>query len=243
MTAGRQLFELSEGAWDATVDPLVHLWGFGPKQRSEGIPGQPQIAEALESVGFAQIKIGDRRLEKTRPDVTLDLGSIAKGYGVDQVAALLQNRGFKHFLVEIGGEVYAEGSRKDGAPWRVGINRPLKDAPRDAVYRVVALSGRAMATSGDYRNFIEINGKRYSHVIDPRTGYPVANGVVSATVLADKCTFADGLATALMVMGAEKGIPLVNGLSEVECLLIVVQPDGTLAEFQSDGFGAFAETI
>lgn len=238
MTIGQQLFELSGGAWDATVEPLINLWGFGPDRPAEDIPTENQIKQALTSVGFQQVEINGRSLTKTHPDVTLDLGSIAKGYGVDRIADLLRESGYDNFLVEIGGEVYAAGLRKDLKPWRVGINRPQKDAPRYAIYQVVSLSGRAMATSGDYRNFIERNGQTYSHIIDPRTGYPVANGVVSATVVADNCTFADGLATALMVMGAKKGLQAVNRLRAVECLIIVMKNDGSLVDYSSDGFGA-----
>lgn len=236
MLTGQQIYTLSGGAWDATVDPLVNLWGFGRKKRSGGRPGQGEISQALKTVGFDQIRIQDQVLYKTHPDVTLDLGSIAKGYGVDQIAAVVRDGGFKNFLVEIGGEVFAAGLRVDGTPWRVGVNRPLKDAPGNAVYKVVGLTERAMATSGDYRNFIEIDGKRYSHVIDPRTGFPVSNGVVSASVVAGNCMLADGLATALMVMGPENGLAMIRHLREVECLIIVMSKDGTLVDYFSEGF-------
>jgi thiamine biosynthesis lipoprotein len=237
MRVAAYIYRLSDGAWDGTVDPLVNLWGFGRKDGGGTIPDNQLIYKLLKNVGFDYIKmLDDRYLLKTNPSVTLDLGSIAKGFGVDRIAELIKTQGFKDFLVEIGGEVYAAGFRKDGRPWRVGVNRPQKDAPVDQVYKVVPLSDKAMATSGDYRSFYEINGKRYSHVIDPRTGRPVANGVVSASVIADNCTFADGLATAIMVMGHAKGLALVNRLDGVECLIVVRQADHTLQDYYSRGF-------
>lgn len=237
MQMAQKIFLLSDGAWDGTVKPLVDLWGFGnAKARSEP-PTKQEIEKGLQAVGFSSLQIvDDCCLGKSNPAVSLDLASIAKGYGVDQVAALIKARGVENFLVEIGGEVYAAGHRKDGHPWRVGINTPRPEASARQVYRAVSLSERAMATSGDYRIFFEIDGRRYSHVIDPRNGYPVENGVVSATVLADNCTLADGLATALMVMGPSKGLALVDRLDGVECLIVVMQEDGTLVDHYSEGF-------
>jgi FAD:protein FMN transferase len=137
--------------------------------------------------------------------------------------------------VEIGGEVFAAGLRKDGRPWRVGINRPKKDAPFDQVYKVIPLSDKALATSGDYRIFFEINGQRFSHVLDPRNGYPITNGVVSVSMVADNCTLADGLATAVMVLGPQKGLELVSRLKNVECLIVAQNKEGTLTDYYSMG--------
>jgi thiamine biosynthesis lipoprotein len=236
MTTASRVFELSGGAWDGTVRPLVDLWGFGPS-RPVGEPPDPAKVEALlGEVGFDQIEIRSGALVKRRASVTLDLSSIAKGYGVDQVAALLRREGFSDFLVEIGGEVVGSGRREDGGPWRVGINRPRPEAAPDAVYRVVELGDRALATSGDYRIFFESGGVRYSHVLDPRTGRPVANGVVSVSVLAPDCTFADGLATAVMVMGKDAGLALLERLPSVEGLVVVRTPDGRLEDHATSGF-------
>ncbi|MBU0987308.1 MAG: FAD:protein FMN transferase [Proteobacteria bacterium] len=237
MTVARKIYELTEGAWDGTVRPLVNLWGFYRAKNIPEIPGQAEIQAQLAHVGFNHIEISaDRHLVKHQLKISLDLASIAKGYGVDQVAALIREKGFENFLVEIGGEVFASGFRKDGQPWRVGINRPQKDAPFDQVYKVLSLSGKALATSGDYRNFFEINGKRFSHVLDPRNGYPLTNGVVSVSIVAETCTFADGLATAVMVMGPARGLELVNRLAGVEGLIIVQDSDGRLADYYSQGF-------
>ena len=239
MQMAQKVFTITEGAWDGTVKPLVDLWGFGTEGIKTVPPPPAAIQQRLQAVGFDAIQIlDDRFLVKRKATVNLDLASIAKGYGVDQIAALLRDSGIENFLVEIGGEVYAAGHRKDGLPWRVGINTPRKEASLDQVYKVVNLTNGAMATSGDYRNFFEIDQKRYSHVIDPRNGYPVANGVVSASVLSADCTFADGMATALIVMGPDKGIELVNRLEGVDCLIVEMQADGTLIDHYSKAFQA-----
>jgi thiamine biosynthesis lipoprotein len=155
---------------------------------------------------------------------------------VEAVAEVIRRYGFRDFLVEIGGEVYGAGSRRDGRPWRVGINRPRVEAAPDEIYRVAPLRDAAFATSGDYRSFFVRDGVRYSHVLDPRTGRPVTNGVVSVSVLAPDCTLADGLATAVMVMGAEAGLALVERLPGVEAVVVVETTDGRLEDHPSSGF-------
>ena len=238
MQVARRIFTLSEGAWDATVKPLVDLWGFG-KSTGARVPSADEITQALSKVGFESIQISDpRSLVKHRVGITLDLASIAKGFGVDQIALVLREDEVTDFLVEIGGEVVASGVRLDGENWKVGINRPQPTAAFNAVYKVLKLHNRALATSGDYRNFFEVDGVRYSHVIDPRTGYPVSNGVVSVSIIADTCTLADGLATAVMVMGPQQGLAVIDGLKNVEGLIVVQRPDGAVLEYVSQGFEA-----
>jgi thiamine biosynthesis lipoprotein len=237
MKTAERVFALSGGAWDGTVMPLVDLWGFGPAGPVGEPPAEEKIAARLADVGFAKIEIRDSgALVKRRPSVTLDLSSIAKGYGVDQVAELVRGEGFTDFIVEIGGEVRAGGARRDGRPWRVGINRPRTDAAPDEVYRVALLRDEAFATSGDYRNYFLRDGVRYSHVIDPRTGRPVTNRVVSASIRAPDCTLADGLATAVMVLGAQAGLALVERLDDVEGLVVVETKEGGLQDHPSSGF-------
>ncbi|MEA3414773.1 MAG: FAD:protein FMN transferase [Thermodesulfobacteriota bacterium] len=237
MIVAKNLYKLSNGAWDGTIMPIVNLWGFGDKEKKGNIPKKKEISRLLPEICFKHIDIVENRyLVKRKAPISVDLASIAKGYAVDQIADLIRTSGIQNFIVEIGGEVYASGFRQDGKPWKVGINRPDKDAPFDHAYKVVLLHNRALATSGDYRNFFEIYGRSYSHIFDPKTGYPVSNRVVSASVLADKCAFADGLATALMVMGAEKGLRLVNTIDGVECLTVVEEKDGSLTDHCSQGF-------
>ena len=237
MKTARTIYRLSDGAWDGTVNPLVNLWGFGPQTGPRRMPSPEDIAARLTAVGFSNIVIKEPHiLIKKRADITLDLSSIAKGYGVDQVAGVIASRGFKDYLVEIGGEVFASGHRKDGKLWRIGINRPRPGAGAGEVYRVIPLDNAAMATSGDYRNFFTFNGIRYSHVVDPKTGYPVSNSVISVSIIADHCSFADGLATAVMVMGPEKGLRLLKRLEAVEGLIVVQSTDDRLVDFASSGF-------
>lgn len=237
MAAAAEVFALSDGAWDGTISPLVQLWGFGPAGPALGSPPPERVTAALAQVGFEKIEIRPGgALVKRDSAVTVDLSSIAKGYGVDAVADILRTRGFDDFLVEIGGEVFASGSRRGGGPWRVGINQPDPGADPRRVYKVVPLADRALATSGDYRSYVMEKGVRRSHVIDPRTGQPVANGVVSATVLAPTCMLADGLATAVMVMGVEAGLDLIESLEDIEGLIVLERRGGFLEERASTGF-------
>jgi thiamine biosynthesis lipoprotein len=237
MTAAAEVHALSGGAWDGTVNPLVVLWGFGPGGPALSSPSPERIEAAREEVGFEKIEIrATGALVKRHPAVTVDLSSIAKGFGVDAVSEVLEGRGFTDFLVEIGGEVFASGRRRDGRPWRIGINRPDPAAGPGEVYKVVPLADQALATSGDYRSYVVEDGRRRSHIIDPRTGQPVTNGVVSASVLAPTCMQADGLATAIMVMGPEDGIRLIEDLDGVEALIVVDRRAGFLEEHPSSGF-------
>jgi thiamine biosynthesis lipoprotein len=239
----KRLYKLTGGAWDGSIYPLVNLWGFGMSERKNRLPTKEKIAGLLRDVGFENIDLVDGRyLLKKKASISIDLASIAKGYAVDEVAELIKKEEIKNFLVEIGGEVFASGLRKDGEPWRVGINMPLKNTAFHTVYKIVPLHNRAMATSGDYRNFFEIDSKRYPHILDPRTGYPVANGIVSVSIIAGTCTFADGLATAVMVMGPAKGIELINALPDVEGLIVVRQAGSQLVDYPSSGFQANGES-
>lgn len=236
-SVGKRIYDLTDGAWDATVGPLVTLWGFGPGKSPEHYPEEEEVKLALSRVGFGAIsRQGEDSLVKKRSDLFLDFGSIAKGYGVDAVATLLREKNVRHFLVEIGGEVYGEGRRMDGKRWRVGINTPERGSSVDDLFQVRTLKGQALATSGDYRNFLQRGDRVWTHVIDPRTGRPVENGVTSASVVASSAVFADGLATALMVMGPEKSLRVVNELPDVECLLLVRTPQGKLQAFASKGW-------
>jgi thiamine biosynthesis lipoprotein len=237
MRTAARVFALSGGAWDGTVMPLVDLWGFGPAGAVSEPPPAGQIASRLAFVGFSKIEVREPAgLVKRDPAVTLDLSSIAKGYGVDEAAAVMRGQGFSDFVVEIGGEVVAAGLRPDGRPWRVGVQQPRTGAGRDELHGVVWLRDQAFATSGDYHSYFEWKGVRYSHVIDPRTGYPVANHVASVSIRAPDCTLADALATAVMVMGAEAGLAMVERLPGVEGLVVTEEEDGKLQDHRTPGF-------
>ena len=237
MKVANNIYKLTGGVWDGTIKPIENLWGFGNSENIKRTPEKSEIEALLPEIGFNYIEISSSRyLVKRKAPISLDLASIAKGYSVDQVAALLRTNQIKNFLVEIGGEVFAAGFRKDGKNWKIGINRPEKNASFDQVYKVLCLQDKGFATSGDYRNYFECEGKRFSHILDPRNGYPINNGVVSVSIVADTCTFADGLATAIMVLGHKKGLELVHSLDNTECLIVVRADDGTLTDYYSKGF-------
>lgn len=209
-----ELGKWTGGAYDVSVGPLVGLWGFGERARVDGPPSDAEIAEARRHTGARLIRVGRGApgtggfLRKNDPALQIDLASIAKGFGVDHVAEGLFDLGRQDFLVEIGGEVYAAGERPGGGGWRLAIEQPLDEGL--AIQSIVELRDRAMATSGDYRNFYIEDGQRRSHTIDPRTGRPVEEGPASVTVISGSATEADAWATALMVLGTEEGLALAE---------------------------------
>ncbi len=201
---------LTRGAFDPTIGPLVDLWGFGPTGPRPHAPGDKQIAGAMSRMGFSKIAASPTAtaLRKADPRLQVDLSGIAKGFGVDEVARLLDTVGIEHYLVEIGGELRSRGLNPKGETWRVGVERP--DSGRRSVQRVVRLRDAALATSGDYRNFFEQEGRRFAHIIDPRSGRPVNHSLASVTVLAPSTVDADALSTALMVLGPRAGFELAE---------------------------------
>lgn len=234
--AGKELYRVTGGAWDGSIGPLVNLWGFGHDAKSDHIPDEADIRMALARTGFNKIDMTEGHcLIKQEDTMALDFGSIAKGFAVDEISALLRANGIRDSLVEIGGEVRASGT-KYGVNWTVGINTPSPEASVTQVIKALELHDRSIATSGDYRNFRVEKGKQYTHVIDPATGWPVTNQVASVSVLADSTVYADGLATALMVMGESKGLELVRRLDKVECLFILKMEDGGFRQAASSGW-------
>jgi thiamine biosynthesis lipoprotein len=204
----REVSAASDGAYDVTVAPLVDLWGFGPSLGSE-VPAQERITQALGQVGIGYVDYDQQaaRLRKQRV-LTLDFSSIAKGYGVDVVAGVLSQSGLENYLVEIGGEIRVAGHSPRGGAWRIAVERP--DALQRTVAATLEISDRAVATSGDYRNYFELDGVRYSHSIDPRSGWPVRHELVSVTVVHSDATSADAWATALLVLGPETALAVAR---------------------------------
>ena len=224
------LYQKSNGAWDPSIQPLFLLWQFDDALQRHIIPSKSDIKHTLTLLGFDKLKVDEQTLFSgllfSDLGVQLDFSSIAKGYAVDKVANLLEALNAESYLIEIGGELRSFGDAPGKKAWRVGINSPDPEALATSVFKVVELTDKALATSGTYRHFFDKNGKRYSHILDPRTGYPVRHNVVSVSVIADDCTIADGLATALLVMGVEDGLTLVNALENVEAMFILDNNNG-----------------
>ncbi len=233
ITIGRQ----SGGAFDITVGPLVNLWGFGPEFRPEQVPDEDDITAMLLKVGQDKLVLDRETLtiRKTRPDVYIDLSAIAKGYAVDRLAEMFDSQGIEHYFIEIGGEIRARGTNAQNIAWRVGIEKPYRHG-RTAIHKILSLNNTGLATSGDYQNFFEIEDHRYSHLIDPATGWPVKNGTSSVTVLAESCMLADAWTTALLVLGHERGL----AVAEAQGLpaLFIVSQDGIVNEYTSSHFPA-----
>ena len=220
-----KISQLSGGGYDVTVGPLVNLWGFGTSGNRETAPTQEEINGVLKRVGFRQLhtRKNPPALRKDVAALEVDLSSIAKGWAVDQLAELVQTQGFDNYLVEIGGEVRAQGEKSPGKPWRIAIEQPSFDAR--SVQRVVTLRDTAMATSGDYRNFFVDGDQLYSHTIDPQTGQTVRHRLASVTVLAEDCAMADAWATALLALGEQRAARLADSIG-LKALFIVRSADG-----------------
>ena len=226
---------VSGGAFDVTVGPLVDAWGFGPPGRAPATPDSELLATLRARVGTDLLEADPAAstLRKRRPDVVVDLSAIAKGYAVDAVAGLLAEHGLDDYLVEIGGELRASGTNERGEPWRVAIERP---APGFATaQRIVPLTDAALATSGDYRNFYDLDGVRVSHTIDPRTGRPVTHGLRAVSVIAERCSLADARSTALNVLGPEEGYALAAA-QDWAALFVTDDGTGRLVERETPAF-------
>ncbi|GAB3290439.1 FAD:protein FMN transferase [Pseudidiomarina andamanensis] len=239
-TVVRRALEVGEetnGLLDVTVGPLVNLWGFGPLGRPEQVPSEQQLQEVRDQIGYQYLTVENHQLTKAIPDLYVDLSTIAKGYGVDRVAILLEQMEIKNYLVEIGGEMRMRGTKPGEQPWRIAVEQPV--SLERAVQRIIEPGNNAVATSGDYRNYFEEDGVRYSHIIDPRTGYPIQHNLVSVTVITDTCMDADAYATALTVMGAEEALEFANkkGLA----VLLVTRENDQFKEYTSTAFKRFEQ--
>lgn len=208
IAAALRVSRLTKGAFDVTVAPLVNLWGFGPEERVNDLPTAAEIREVLSRIGYQKVAVrrSPPAIRKSQPDINIDLSAIAKGYAVDRVADYLESLGLVNYMVEIGGDVRLNGHNLEGTPWAIAIEKPA--AGGRTVQRIVHVTDQAMATSGDYRNFFEHNGQRFSHTINPLSGLPVSHSLASVTVWSPRAMDADAMATALMVLGPETGYEL-----------------------------------
>lgn len=238
-----RLNKVTEGALDVTVGPVVNLWGFGPENRPERQPTAEQLAERQAWVGIDKITLDmsgkTPTLTKSIPQVYIDLSSIAKGFGVDQVAEKLEQLNAQNYMVEIGGEIRAKGKNIEGKPWQIAIEKPNQTGER-AVENVIGLNNMAMATSGDYRIYFEENGQRFAHEIDPKTGYPIQHHLASITVLAPTSMTADGLSTGLFVLGEEKALEVAEK-NDIAIYLIMKTQNGFETKMSS-AFKRLTET-
>lgn len=216
----------TDGAFDITVAPLVNEWGFGFKKGVD--PSKHAIDSLRQIVGYQKVALKDGKIVKQDPRINLDCSGVAKGYGSDCVANLLRRHGIENFMVEIGGEVVTSGINPDRVPWRIGVTKPVDDPTLQGgeLQTVLNVTDKAMATSGNYRNFYYKGGKKYAHTIDPKTGYPVQHNILSSTVVADNCATADAYATAFMVMGLEKAKAILDKHPELMVYFIYSDKDG-----------------
>ena len=225
LQTSRQIWQQSAGAFDPSVGPLVELWGFGPQMTNDRIPEETEITQALATIGYQYLILNsDRQAISKDLALRLDLSAVAKGYAVDQIADLLEMLALPDYLVEVGGEMRVSGLNPKGQPWRIAIETP--DA-MGQVDNIIALESAAVATSGDYRNYFEKDGKRYSHSIDPRTGRPIEHRLASVTVVADRCIDADAWATAFLVMGDEAALEIANQQSIAVYMLVKAEDQFT----------------
>ncbi len=224
------LFKQTDGAFDITVGPLVNLWGFGPDKKPNKVPSEQLIAAKRKMVGSQYLSVNANRLIKSIPELYLDLSSIAKGYGVDVIAEYLQQLGINSYLVDIGGELRVNGFKPANKQWTLAIERPVAG---QNVQRLIHIGNNAIATSGDYRNYFESDGIRYSHTIDPKTGKPINHKLVSVTVINKSSMLADGLATAITVLGPEAGL-LFAKKQQIPAFLLVKEGDDFIEYYTSE---------
>lgn len=230
-----EISEKTAGAFDITVGPLVSAWGFGLSNRLK--MDQQVVDSLLPLIGYKKIKLQDGKLLKTSPNMRIDFNAIAQGYAVDVVGSFLESKGIMSYLVDIGGEVKAKGAKPDGKLWNVAIEMPSKNADDSrSIQAVIPLKNRSISTSGSYRKFYEENGIRYSHTIDPSTGFPVKHSLLSVSVLSDDCMSADAYATALMVMGVDRGKVFLEQNPGLEAYFIYSTTTDSTAVYYTKGF-------
>ena len=242
LKSAKHIYTESKGLFDPTVAPLVDLWGFGKSGRRDEPPSANEIKNVLQQIGMDKLILNKTSISKLHPGLQVDLGAIAKGYGVDVVAGLLYEKGYRNFFVEIGGEVVLRG-KNNGKLWRIGIDRPITEMTVQRQFQqILELTDAAVATSGDYRNYFTSGDTLYSHEISPLTGRPAQNRVASVTVVAPGCMMADGIATAIMIMGEEDGLQWIESKPGYEVFIVLRDKEG-FKEIFSSGFKKYLANI
>ena len=231
----QEVAKLSDGYFDPTISPIVAAWGFSYKH---GDSITPQLIDSLKQlVDYRKVRIENGKVIKENPYIQLDFNAIAQGYTSDMIASFLESRDVEDFLVDTGGEIMARGGKPNGQPWIVGIEKPADNWDSEQIVQTrIALRDKGLVTSGSTRKYVERNGKRYSHCIDPKTGYPVEHQLLSATVLAENSVWADALASICMVMGLEKSLEIINALDGVEAYYIFANEKNELETYATEGF-------
>jgi thiamine biosynthesis lipoprotein len=232
----RSISQETDGAFDPTVAPLVNVWGFGYKKKQ--VPEKALIDSLLDLVGWYRISIHNGNFCKEDPRIILDFSAVAKGFGVDHVANLFRNLGIENFMVEIGGEIVAQGTNPKGEAWRIGINKPDEDSTgvNNELQEIIEVHDGALATSGNYRNYYIENGRKIGHTIDPKTGYPAQQSILSSTVKAPSCAMADGYATAFMVMGMKRSQDFLKEHPQLQAYFIYADEDGQYQTWHTPHF-------
>lgn len=232
----------TKGAFDITIAPLANVWGFGFKKGT--FPDSLMIDSLLQITGYEKVRLENGKVIKQDSRIMLSCSAVAKGYSVDVVARLLDRKGVKNYMVDIGGEVVVQGKNPKDGLWRIGINKPIDDSlsVNQEIQTVLELTDRGMATSGNYRNFYYKDGKKYAHTIDPRTGYPVQHSILSSTVIAEDCMTADALATAFMVMGLKEAETLCKANPMIDAYFIYSGENGEFETFFTEGMKKYIPT-
>lgn len=230
-----EISEGTKGAFDITVAPLANAWGFGFKKGA--FPDSLMIDSLLQITGYQKVKLENGKVIKQDPRMMLSCSAVAKGYSVDVAAHLLDSKGIKNYMIDIGGEIVAKGQNSKDGLWRIGINKPIDDSlnTNQDIQTILELTDVGLATSGNYRNYYYKDGKKYAHTIDPRTGYPVQHSILSSTVIAKDCMTADALATAFMVMGLEKAEAYANADPSIDAYFIYSGENGEYKTFLTKG--------
>lgn len=236
-TAAEEVYAASDGLFDITVTPLVNAWGFGfTGQDRKAVPAET-IDSLLQFVGMDKVRLSGDTVLKQRPEIMFNMNAIAKGFAVDVLASLLEAHGATDYMVEVGGEIRVKGRGEQVPYWRIGIDCPVDNAlPGDSLQAILKISDAAVATSGNYRRFFEVDGVKYAHTINPRTGYPTQDSLLSVTIVTDRCMMADAWATACMASGYSGALRLLGAHPELDAMLIYGSRDGSHQVFLTDGF-------
>ncbi len=229
LAISKKVYEVTDKNFDPTIAPIVNFWGFGFENKNDR--DTSLIDSLIQLVDLESISIKGNLIRKQNQKVMLDFNAVAQGYTVDVLGDLLERRGISNYLVEVGGELKAKGVNMEDTLWRIGIDKPLPDMQKREIEAIVHMENRSLATSGNYRKFYEKGGKKYSHTIDPKTGYPVQHNLLSATVVANECAYADAYATAFMVMGIDESKLFLQERNELDALLIYSDEEGNLQHF------------